>query len=191
MQAKGTGVASACRTWKSISVTSPLAIAFALACAFSLEAFDSAAWLAERNDNSGKVRMEETFMELKEKGGLPAEDVTLPIERFASGKVRTRLHAARAWIYPDSTFVLAEGVEVERFKENGALEIAFKAEEVLADRKGKSIWVPGEANVRMEGVAAATGRGVYFSFEKEILRVYEATRIVTKALNLKMKDVLK
>mgnify|MGYP007070199851 CR=1 FL=1 len=156
----------------------------------TLQAFDSRSWLAERADDSGKTRLEEAYAQLKDSGGLPAEDVSLPIERFDDGRVRAKLHAARAWMFTDSDCVIGEDVKVERFKDDGTVEVAISAESVIADRKAKTLLVPGEAKLAAD-MALATGREVYFSFGDETLRVYKATRIVTKALNLKLKDVVK
>lgn len=151
--------------------------------------FSSREWLEKRNDETERLRLMEAFARLDAAKGRPAEGVSLPLERFENGAVKTTLSADFAWIFPDEPFVIAKDVFIKRMKEDGQSEIELSASLVIADRKTKTVWVEGHASIKADQ-ANATGSGIYFSFEDDMLRVYHGTRITTKALNLKMENLL-
>lgn len=164
-----------------------LAALLAASCA---QAFDSRAWLEARNDDSCVKRLQTALLECRNKGdALPAEYVTLPIERFDNGRVRTRIYAEKAWVFPKEDFILAEGVHVTRLKEDLSVDIDFTAAGVIVDRKTKEGWVEGQAEIHTPGVTAS-GCGVYISFENETARVLSRTRIVLPGLKLDPRRIL-
>ncbi len=166
-------------------------ISFALAAlaALSLKAFDSRAWLADRDDDTDKLRLEEAFSTFKHEDGLPAEDIMVPIEKFENGLVKTRLDASRAWIYPDVNIVIATGIHVVRNTEDGGVELDFTADNAVIDKETKTGWVDGNAVIKVDQ-AVAYGKGAYFSFEREIVRVYNQTKIVVKGLKFDPRKIL-
>lgn len=161
----------------------------ALALFFAASGFSSREWMARRNDETDKERLEAAYARLDAAKGQPAEDISLPLERFDDGSVKTTLEAKLAWIFTDEPFVIAEGVHVRRLKEDGSMEMEIVTTRILADRKTKTIWIEGDSIIKTP-FATATGSEIYFSFEDEMMRVYRGTRITTKALELKMENLL-
>ena len=173
------------RDRKRLNMPSPrtIAAALALVCASALYGFDSRAWLAERDNDVDKGRLEAAFSSLNREESLPAEDIMVPIERFDNGLVKTRLDARKAWIFPDENIVIASMIHVVRVKEDGAVELDFTADNAIVDKETKTGWVDGNAVINIDQ-ATAYGNGAYFSFERELVRVYNQTRIVVRGLQL-------
>lgn len=153
-----------------------------LLLAVDATAFDSAAWLATRAVHIEEAeRLRTAYSNALARVSTPAEDVTVPIETFDDGSVKSVIHARKAVYFLDSGFVWAEGVVAKKFKPDGRLDTQIEAASCLVDRFSKSGWAEGPAKVT-HGKTTLTGEGAYFSSPEAYVRVFRKTRIVSSDL---------
>ena len=161
------------RRWLSISLC---------LLAMAAGAFSSKKWLEERGDDSDVQRLRAAFVDcakrLNEKLEAPAENVTVPIETFADGTVKSRLTAARAHVFAQTGYIWGEDVKVEQYREDGTVYASLQAENCIVDRKTKSGWVAGAAQMTY-GDASVKGRGIYFSLSREFIKIFSQSEIRT------------
>ena len=155
----------------------PLSI-ICLFTALTATAFSSATWLEERGDDSDAMRLRAAYAERVKKLEAPAENVQIPLETFPNGQVKSRVTARRAHVFQDTGFVWGEKVRVEQFKEDGSLFASLDAESCVVDRKTKSGWVEGAAQM-VYGDSSVKGRGIYFSLEREFIKIFSQSEIRT------------
>ena len=152
----------------------------ALAAGAAAAAFSSERWLAERADDSDMLRLRAAFAECAKKAVAPAENVSMVLEAYPDGAVKSRITAARATIFPDSSYVWAEQIRLEQFDATGTNRTArLDAENCLVDRTTKTGWVDGNANM-VYGDATVKGRGIYFSLTREFIKIFSQSEIRTK-----------
>lgn len=148
------------------------------------DAFDSGKWLAERGDDSDMLRLRAAYEDCIKKIEAPAENVAFPLETYPDGTVKSRLRAGRAYMFLDSGFIWGENIRVEQYKSDGkTVEGFLTADNCIVDRKSKSGWVQGNAHMDWDGTAIK-GRGIYFSFEREFIKIFSQTEIRAKSLKL-------
>ena len=158
--------------------------------AFQLFAFESEKWLAKRGDDSDMLRLRAAYDDCQKKIDTPAENVTFPLETYPNGIVKSRLRAKKAFMFIDTGFIWGEGIRVEQYKPDGkTVESYLTADNCIVDRKSKSGWVEGNAHMDWEGTNIK-GRGIYFSFDREFIKIFSQTEIRTKALKLDAGKVL-
>ena len=158
--------------------------------ALNATAFDSEKWLGERGDDSDMIRLRSAFGECEKKIDAPAENVAFPLETYSNGIVKSRLKAKKAYMFMDTGFIWGEGIRVEQYKQDGKTVEAFlTADNCIVDRKSKSGWVEGNAHMDWDGTSIK-GRGIYFSFDREFIKIFSETEIRTKALKLGTGKVL-
>ncbi len=164
------------------------ATALASAC---LLAFDSERWLSEqRGDDSDMLRLRAEYAKCVKRIDVPAENVVLPIEFHANGAVKSRLKAGKAFMFADTGLIWGEKIRVEQYREDGrTVEASLVADNCIIDRKAKSGWVEGNARMDWDGTSVS-GRGIYFSFDREFVKIFSQTEIRTKALKLGAGEVL-
>lgn len=145
-------------------------------------AFSSEKWLAERGDDSDVMRLRAVYAEctkrIAENLEAPAENVSIPIETFPDGTVKSRVTAARAHIFADRGFVWGEKVRVEQYREDGTVHASLDAESCVVDRGTQSGWVAGDARMTY-GEASVRGRGVYFSLTRQFIKIFSQSEIRT------------
>jgi hypothetical protein len=147
-------------------------------------AFDSEKWLTERGDDSDMLRLRKAFEDCSKKIESPAENVAFPMETYPNGIVKSRLKAKKAYMFVDTGFIWGEGIRMEQYRQDGkTVESSLTADNCVVDRKSKSGWVEGNAVMDWEG-AIVKGRGIYFSFNREFIKIFSQTEIRTKALKL-------
>ena len=145
-------------------------------------AFDSAEWLEKRRLLTHEVeRLRAAYADCVKRLDQPADDVTVPVETFEDGSVKTIVFAKRAQYFMDRGLVWAEGVSVKKFKPDGSLDGQIDAERVVVDRFTKSGWAEGEASVE-HGKTTFRGRGIYFSSPESYVKVFEDADIESKDL---------
>ena len=158
--------------------------------ALAASGFKSEEWLAERGDDSDVFRLRAAYSECKAKVDTPAENVTLPLEHHADGTVKSRLTAKRAQLFIDSEYIWAEGIHVEQRREDGTIVCSLDAENCVVDRKTRTGWVDGAAQMTY-GEAMVKGRGVYFSLEREFVKIFSQSEIRTKGFTGSPEKLLK
>lgn len=152
--------------------------------ALSASAFDSGKWLAERGDDSDMIRLRGAYEECEKKVDAPAQNVTFPLETYPNGVVKSRLKAQKAYMFMDTGFIWGAGIRVEQYRPDGKTVEAFlTADNCIVDRKSKSGWVEGNAHMDWDGTSIK-GRGIYFSFDREFIKIFSQTEIRTKAFKL-------
>jgi hypothetical protein len=158
--------------------------AFAAGALLPAMAFDSGKWLAERGDDSDMLRLREAYGECVKKVASPAENVAFPLETYPDGTVKSRLRAGKACMFIDTGFIWGENIRVEQYKADGkTLEGFLTADNCIVDRNSKTGWVQGNAHMDWDGTAIK-GRGIYFSFEREFIKIFSQTEIRAKSLKL-------
>ena len=166
-------------------------LAGVLAAGAAVAAFSSERWLAKRADDSDMLRLRAAFAECAKKTVAPAENVSMVLESYPNGAVKSRITAARATIFPDSSFIWAEDIHLEQFDSTGTNRTArLDAENCLVDRKTKTGWVDGNANM-IYGDATVKGRGIYFSLESEFIKIFSQSEIRTKGGKIDPRRVIK
>ena len=155
--------------------------ACAMAAAF---AFDSGKWLAERGDDSDMLRLRAAYEDCVKKIEAPAENVSFPLETYPDGTVKSRLRAGRAFMFLDTGFIWGENIRVEQYRADGTTVEGFlTADNCIVDRKSTSGWVQGPAHMDWDGTLIK-GRGIYFSFGREFIKIFSQTEIRAKSLRL-------
>ncbi len=159
-----------------------IAIAIVLAC-FTACAFSSSEWLAERNDDGDMLRLKKAYAQCVANLDAPAENVMFPIETLQDGTVKSRLKARRAQLFMDTGFIWGEGIRVEQYGEDGKVDSFLEADNCIVDRKTKTGWVDGDA-IMTYGKSTVKGRGVYFSVEREFIKIFSRSEIRTSGLKV-------
>ena len=125
------------------------------------------------------------------KAVAPAENVSMVLESYPDGAVKSRITAARATIFPDSSYVWAEKIRLEQFDATGTNRTArLDAENCLVDRTTKTGWVDGNANM-VYGDSTVKGRGIYFSLTREFIKIFSQSEIRTKGGKIDPRRVIK
>lgn len=158
-----------------------LAIFIAVASCGAACAFSSEKWMAVRNDDSDMLRLRAAYADCVAKLALPAEDVVFPLETYPDGTVKSRLKAKRAQMFMDTGFIWGEGVRVEEYGADGKVSGWLTAENCVVDRKTRTGWVEGAATLTYNDTVVK-GRGVYFSFEREFIKIFSQSEIRAKGL---------
>ena len=157
-------------------------------------AFSSEKWLAERGDDSDVLRLRAAYADcakrINEKLEAPAENVSVPIETFSNGTVKSRVTAARAHVFADTGYIWGENIRVEHYREDGSVYASLNAENCIVDRKTKSGWVAGAAQM-VYGDASVKGRGIYFSLTREFIKIFSQSEIRTGHQGLNTGSLLK
>ena len=153
-------------------------------------AFSSAKWLEERGDDSDVRRLRAAYADCVKKLETPAENVLIPLETFSNGQVKSRVTAGRAHMFPDTGLIWGEKVRVEQFKEDGSLYASLDAENCVVDRKTKTGWVEGAAKM-VYGESSVRGRGIYFSLEREFIKIFSQSEIRTTHAGFDRRSLLK
>lgn len=141
--------------------------------AASAWAFDSESWLGKRELLTREAeRLQRAYADTSRRVDSPAENVSIPIESFSDGSVKTSVTAGKAQFFLDTGFVWAEAVVVKTLDAKGAVAARIDAKNCLVDRseEARSGWVEGRARAR-HGKMSLEGEGVYMSFAEEYIAV--------------------
>ena len=142
-----------------------------LFAAMAAQAFDSAEWLGKRQVLLREAeRLSAAYSNCLSRVKSPAEDVTVPVETFADGSVKTVVAAKRAQFFLHEGLVWAEGVKIRKFRADGSQEALVEAERCVVDRSTKSGWAQGKALV-VHGGTVFRGEDVYFSSPESFVHV--------------------
>ena len=169
-------------------------LSLALLAASAVSAFSSEKWLAERGDDSDALRRRAAYAacakKINAKQEAPAENVSIPIESFSDGTVKSRVTAARAHVFAESGLIWGEKIRVEQYRDDGSVYASLDAENCIVDRKTKSGWVAGAAQM-VYGDASVKGRGIYFSLAREFIKIFSQSEIRTGHAGFEPGELLK
>ena len=149
----------------------------------ALAKFDSEAWNAKCADVKEINRLKGEYEKCLALTNSAADDIELPIEQYESGKIKSRLRAAKAQMFLDTGLVWGEGITVEQFDENGEVTGSLTADNCIVDRKKVTGWVPGNATATA-GEVKISGRGIYFSFKEEFVKITADAEISVKSVHV-------
>ena len=135
-------------------------------------AFDSAEWHGKRELFAREAeRLTAAYSNCAARASEPAEQVTIPVETFPSGSVKTLVSARKARYFLKEGLIWAEGVEVRQHGADGAVTGRIEAASCVVDRNSRSGWAQGAARVTY-GKTVLTGTGVYFSAPDSYVKVF-------------------
>lgn len=153
-----------------------------LAAAAQAAAFDSTAWLEKREILSREAeRLMAAYTNISAKVTEPAENVTVPVESFPDGAIKTVVQARKAQYFLQEGFIWAENVVVKRFRSPGKLEFRIDARNCIIDRSTKSGWANGKAIIRHDGTVFY-GDGIYFSSPEGFVTSWRDTRVEIRGI---------
>ena len=153
-----------------------------LVAALDAVAFDSADWLGQRELFAREAeRLRGAYAKCAGSLASPAENVTIPIETYSDGSVKTLVKAARAQFFLQEGLVWGEDVEVRRLSTNGVVEAAIDAKACVVDRATRSGWAEGAAKVT-NGKTVFSGEGVYFSSSDSYVKVFGASSFASEEI---------
>ncbi len=145
--------------------------------------FDSGAWLTKRAmfDREAE-RLQAAYTNCVANLRTPAENVTVPIEHYPDGAVKASVTARKAQFFLDEGLVWCEGVCVRECGPDGRTERGrVEAESCVIDRETRSGWADGRARATY-GRTTVEGRGIYFSFEEEFVKITSEVEITSRDL---------
>lgn len=158
-------------------------LALCIVAAASARAFDSAEWHGKRELLLREAeRLQAAYSNCVASLHEPAEDITVPVETYGDGSVKTVVAARRARFFLREGLIWAEGVVIRKFAEDGAEESRIDAASCVVDRAMKSGWAEGPARVR-HGRTTFCGSGVYFSSPESYVHVSSRSEIDTTDLS--------
>ena len=162
-----------------------LAIVLAIVAGSAAHAFDFSAWSAQRDLHLREAeRLRTAYSNCLQRLDHPAEDVSVPVETYASGAVRLVVQARRAQFFLDSGLVWAENVVVRRLAPDGSVETRIDARSCVVDRFTKSGWVEGAARVQ-HGKTSLAGKNVYFSSPESYVRIFEGADLQSEGIKVR------
>ncbi len=112
----------------------------------------------------------------------PVENLTLPLDYYSSGRIRAVLRARKAQLLSDG-LVFSEGVRVDMLTEDGQPDGRMTAEACLFDRKTKQGYCEGAVSME-KGGDRLKGRGMYFSFEQQFIKILAECEIRTHRMQM-------
>lgn len=133
-----------------------------------------------------KARLEAAYRECVAKLDRPAEGVVIPVEQHPDGSLKVDAAAERAQFFEKEGFVWCGGVTVREYMPDGSVKCQFYAEGCLVDRATKTGWAEGRA-VGTYGKTRLDGRGIYFSFSDESVKIY--SEVVITSTDIKFEGV--
>ena len=162
-----------------------VSIFLAAACAALplLAKFDSAAWNAKCADDTEIARLKAEYDKCLAVTNSAANDIELPIEQYPDGRIKSRLRARKAQMFLDTGLVWGEGITVEQYDEKGEVSGTLSADSCIVDRKRVVGWVPGGAVATM-GDVTVSGRGIFFSFKEEFVKITTDAEIIVKSVHV-------
>lgn len=156
--------------------------ALVMLAALPAVAFNSVEWLEKRAFLSLEAeRLKSAYATYAAKVSGPAENVSIPVEMFEDGSIKTVVTAKKAQYFLNEGFVWAEGVQARKFKPDGSVDAQLDADNCIIDRNTKSGWCEGKATIS-HGSTVFSGVGVYFSSPEAYVKVTKSSEVVSKDL---------
>jgi len=137
---------------------------------------DVAHWF-NRHDDAAWRPLAERWSTAKAAMTTPVENLALPLDYHADGRIRARLRAKKAQIFEDG-MIFAEDVMVELFTAEGKPDGVLTAEGCLFDREARHGYCDGRVTVEKDG-DRLKGRGMYFSMAGEYIKILAECEIRT------------
>lgn len=153
-----------------------------LAASVAFGDFDSTEWMARRSLlEQEALRLRKAYSNCVSRVTEPALDITIPLETFPDGSVKSAVSVKKAVFFMESGLVWGEDVCVRKHDSDGRVVSQIDARHCVLDRLTKSGWAEGPARVR-HGNTVFDGEGIYFSSPEGYVMTMSKTRIVSKDL---------
>jgi len=148
-------------------------------------AFDADAWAA-KNEAMAKeaVRMKSEYAKYSAQVRQPAENVTIPVETFESGEVKSVIIAKQGQFFNEVGYVWAKDIRVERYKEDGSLDMRLDAESCLMDRPHKCCWAAGHVTAHHRKTTLE-GDDAFYCSSNNFLKVMSNAKVVSEDVKMK------
>jgi len=162
-----------------------LVLAVACTAAGIALAFDADAWAA-KNETMAKeaVRMRAEYAKYAAKVSKPAENLTIPIETFDSGEVKAVIIAKKGLFFREVGYIWAKDIAVERYKEDGSLDMRLEAESCLMDRPHKCCWAAGHVKAHHRKTTLE-GDDAFYCSSNNFLKVMSNAKVVSEDVKMK------
>ena len=150
-------------------------------------AFDSQKWLEKRALLDRETeRLQAAYSNCVSHLDQPAENIEIPVESHANGRVKTLVRAARAQFFLDTGFIWGEDVVVRQFRADGSVEAEVFARHCVVDRETRACWAEGPARATY-GRTRVSGEGIYFSFREEYVKI--SSKVDIQSEDMKVEGV--
>lgn len=144
--------------------------------------FDTDAWQARCGElDKEAMRLKGCYQSCVKNLETPAEDVTVPVDVYDDGAVKSVIYAKKAQYFLKAGLVWAEDVVAKKFKRDGTVDTEIVAKNCVVDRLSKSGWAEGRATVT-HGETVFGGEGVYFSSSNGYVKVFKNTTVDSRSL---------
>ena len=135
-------------------------------------AFDSSAWMGDRSARLQEAaRLRSAYLKCTAAVQEPAENVTVPVENYPDGSVKTSIVAERAQMFLKNGLIWCSGVKIRQFRPDGSVESEIDAANCVVDREARSGWAEGAAKATYRGETDLSGADVYFSATDEYVMI--------------------
>ena len=152
------------------------------------QAFDSEAWFTTRDGHwAAATAMRGKYAEYLGRVATPAENLTVPLENYADGSIKSSIFAKRACFFLQDGYIWGEGVTIRQLKRDGSVESQVDAENCLVNRETRRCWIEGHAKAYYRDQAELEGDGVYLDAASEYAII--STNTVMKADGRTLKGV--
>lgn len=139
----------------------------------SSTSFDAVAWNAKRQRLLSEAeRLKIAYTNCVAQLQDTAEGVTISVETYPDGAVKTLVSAKRAQIFLDTGMIWAEDIVLRKLKEDGAQDAVLEAKSCVIDRIAKVGWAKGEAKL-VQGSTTFSGEDVFFSSPDRYVKVFD------------------
>ena len=152
---------------------------FLLVVTFAVKAWgdpDVERWFNRRPDTLWQA-FSERWVSAKSEMKTPIENLVLPVDHYPNSRIKAQLRARRAQVFLDG-MIFAEDVILDLLTEDGALDGQVTAEGCLFDRNTRQGYCEGLVTM-VKGSDRLKGRGMYFSFEDEFIKLLSECEIRT------------
>lgn len=181
------GVKEVKRGGRGVRSVCTLAVLCSLIPVPSLLAFNSADWHGKREVFAREAeRLRAVYSNCLAQVSEPAENVTIPVETFRDGSVKTLVRAEKAQYFLKEGLVWASGVEVRQMAADGSVGGRIEAASCVVDRRSRSGWAEGAAKVT-HGKTVFSGSGVYFSAAESYVQVFGDSRVESGEISFAQK----
>lgn len=151
----------------------------------SAVAFDSASWDVKNATMLAKAeKLRGEYADYRARSTTPAEDVTVPIELFENGEIKSVLHAKRAQFFNVTGYVWAEDVVFRQFKPGGVPDLRLDAKACLVDRYSKCCWIQGHATATHRKTTV-DGDDAFYCSSNSFLKVFSNAHVVSSDIKMK------
>lgn len=157
---------------KPFSVLRVAAAVSVVAVSLGARAFDSAEWLGRKEILVREAeRLEKVYASTLPRLESPAENVSVPVETYPDGSVKTLVTAAKAQLFHDEGIVWAKDVTARDYAADRSVVSSIFADNCVVDRETKSGWVEGKSKA-LHGRTEISGSKVYISFAENFVMIF-------------------